>query len=250
MGRLDGKIAVITGGAHGIGRAISELFAEEGARVFVTDVDDEAGGAVAEEIRRTGGQAEYRHADVSRPEHAAEAIAWATADGGRLDVLCANAAFLSPDFHDLAASTDAEWQRSLGVTLMGVHHFARAAIPCMQRQRAGSIVIIASIQAMVGCPTSVAYTTAKAGLLGYMRSAAYDYGPQNIRVNAICPGPIQTRISPKAGDPAHEWQVQNTVLRRVGQPREVAHAAAFLASDAASFVTGVTLPVDGGWTSI
>jgi NAD(P)-dependent dehydrogenase (short-subunit alcohol dehydrogenase family) len=116
-------------------------------------------------------------------------------------------------------------------------------------QEKGSIVNVVSIQAMVGCPTSVAYTATKAALLGYTLSAAYDYGPRNIRVNSLCPGPIQTRISPKPEEPHYKWQCDQTVLGRVGYPREVAWAALFLASDEASYVTGATLPVDGGWTS-
>jgi NAD(P)-dependent dehydrogenase (short-subunit alcohol dehydrogenase family) len=163
-------------------------------------------------------------------------------------VLCNNAAYLGA-FHGDADATDDEWRRCIDVSLMGTHYCTREALAFMTRQQSGSIVNIVSIQAMVGCPESVAYTTVKAGLLGFTKSAAYDYGPLNIRVNAICPGPIQTRISPKPGEPVYAYQVDNTVLRRVGLPREVAHAAAFLASDEASFITGVTLPVDGGWTS-
>jgi NAD(P)-dependent dehydrogenase (short-subunit alcohol dehydrogenase family) len=119
----------------------------------------------------------------------------------------------------------------------------------MMRQQKGSIVNIASIQGVAGCPTSVAYTATKAALLGFTLSAAYDYGQYNIRVNAINPGPIQTRISPKPGEDAYKWQCGMTVMGRVGCPKEVAYAALFLASDEASFITGATLAVDGGWTS-
>ena len=132
---------------------------------------------------------------------------------------------------------------------MGTHYFTKEALPHMIAQKQGSIVNVVSIQAMVGCPTSVAYTATKSALLGYTLSAAYDYGPHNVRVNALCPGPIQTRISPKPGEPHYDWQCAQTVLGRVGYPREVAYAALFLASDEASYVTGVVLPVDGGWTS-
>jgi NAD(P)-dependent dehydrogenase (short-subunit alcohol dehydrogenase family) len=246
--RLDGKIALVTGGAHGIGRAICEVFAEQGASVLVADVDDEAGERTAADIRAGGGRAVFEHTDVSDPGAAARAVQRAARDNGRLDVLCNNAAFLGP-FNDAVHATDDEWQRCIAVSLMGAQYCTREALAFMTGQRAGSIVNIVSIQAMVGCPTSVAYTTVKAGLLGFTSSVAYDYGPLNIRVNAICPGPIQTRISPKPGEAAYAYQVDNTVLRRVGQPRDVAYAAAFLASDEASFITGVTLPVDGGWTS-
>jgi NAD(P)-dependent dehydrogenase (short-subunit alcohol dehydrogenase family) len=132
---------------------------------------------------------------------------------------------------------------------MGTHYFTREVLPYMIRQHAGSIVNVVSIQALVGCMTSVAYTSTKAALLGYTLSAAYDYGPHNIRVNSLCPGPIQTRISPAPGDPQYKWQCEQTMLARVGQPKEVAYAAVFLASDEASYITGVTLPVDGGWTA-
>src|SRR3569833_1518576 len=119
----------------------------------------------------------------------------------------------------------------------------------MVRQHYGSVVNIVSIQAMAACMTSVAYTATKAALLGYTLSAAYDYGPHNVRVNSLCPGPIQTRISPAAGDPHYRWQCEQTMLGRGGSPKEVAYAAAFLASDEASYITGATLPVDGGWTA-
>lgn len=248
MDRLTGKIALVTGGAHGIGRAICERFAEAGAQVVVADVDEAGGEETASAIRAAGGQAWFERTDVSRPEDAARAVRRAAQETGRLDVLVNNAAYLGPA-HDVLGAADEEWERCIAVSLMGTQYCTREALGLMTAQRAGSIINIVSIQGMVGCPTSVAYTTVKAGLLGFTRSAAYDYGPLNIRVNAICPGPIQTRISPRPGAALYDYQIENTVLRRVGEPREVAHAALFLASDESSFITGVTLPVDGGWTS-
>jgi NAD(P)-dependent dehydrogenase (short-subunit alcohol dehydrogenase family) len=248
MKRLEDKNAIVTGAAHGIGRAIAELYAEEGARVVLADIDEEAGEAAAEAIRRAGGQATFRKADVSSPDDAAGVVTLAAGDSGRVDVLCNNAAYLG-EFHAVVESTPDEWNRCIQVSLFGTHNFTKAVLPYMIARRNGSIVNVVSIQAMVGCPTSVAYTTVKSGLLGYTLSAAYDYGPQNVRVNALCPGPIQTRISPKPGQPAYEWQCAQTVLGRVGTPREVAYAAAFLASDEASYITGAVIPVDGGWTS-
>lgn len=249
MDRLKDKVAVVTGAANGIGKAISELFAEEGGWVLVSDIEDESGNATVREIREKGGSAEYCHADVSKPADVARAVEAAAAKTGCIDVLCNNAAYLGVEFHDVLGSTEEEWSKCINIALLGTHYFTKATLPHMIKQKKGSIVNVVSIQAMVGMMTTVAYTATKAALLGYTLSAAYDYGLQNIRVNSLCPGPIQTRISPKPGEANYKWQCDNTVLGRVGHPREVAYAALFLASDEASYVTGATLPVDGGWTS-
>ncbi len=248
MDRLKDKVAIVTGGANGIGKAIADLFAEEGAWVLVVDIEAQAGNATVSEIRERGGWAEFCHGDVASTADVARAVAVAAGRNGRIDILCNNAAYLG-QFHAILESTDAEWSKCIQIALMGRHYFTKATLPYMIEQRKGSIVNIVSIQAMAGMMTSVAYTATKAALLGYTLSAAYDYGPRNIRVNSLCPGAIQTRISAKAGDPHYQWQCDGTVLGRVGYPREVAYAALFLASDEASYVTGVTLPVDGGWTS-
>jgi NAD(P)-dependent dehydrogenase (short-subunit alcohol dehydrogenase family) len=248
MQRLEGKVAIVTGAAHGIGLAISQCFAEQGASVTLVDVDAAAGEAAAEAIRQSGRAASFCRADVSSPSEVERAVASAAASTGRIDVLCNNAAYLG-QFHAVLESTSDEWEKCIQVALFGTHNCTRAVLPYMIAQRQGSVVNIVSIQAMVGCPTSVAYTTTKAGLLGFTLSAAYDYGPHNIRVNALCPGAIQTRISPKPGEPHYAWQCSQTMLGRVGMPPEVAHAALFLASDEASYITGAILPVDGGWTA-
>jgi NAD(P)-dependent dehydrogenase (short-subunit alcohol dehydrogenase family) len=138
----------------------------------------------------------------------------------------------------------------LQVGLLGTAYFTRAVLPLMVPRRSGSIVNIASIQGIVGARGSAAYTSMKHAVVGLTRSVAYDYAPHNIRVNAICPGPIDTRIAAKPGDELYARQISKTPLGRVGQPREVAYAALFLASDEASYITGAVLPVDGGWTAI
>jgi len=248
MNRLQGKTAIVTGAANGIGRAIAEMFADEGAFVLVSDIETESGAAVAAEIATRGGRAIFRKADVALEKDVKEAVEIAAVETGRVDILCNNAAYLG-EFHAVLESTKEEWERCIQTSLMGTHYMTREVLPHMMLQKSGSIVNVVSIQAMVGCMTSVAYTATKAALLGYTLSAAYDYGPHNIRVNSLCPGPIQTRISPAPGDSHYRWQVDQTMLGRVGYPKEVAYAALFLASDEASFVTGVTLPVDGGWTA-
>jgi len=248
MNRLENKISIVTGAANGIGRAISELFAEEGAFVLLADIETENGEAVAAGIRARGGQAQFVKTDVTCIPDVRVSVEIAAHHSGRVDILCNNAAYLG-EFHAVLECTAAEWDRCIQTSLMGSHFFTKEALPYMIRQKSGSIVNVVSIQAMVGCMTSVAYTATKAALLGYTISAAYDYGPHNVRVNSLCPGPIQTRISPPEGDPHYRWQCEQTMLGRVGYPKEVAYAALFLASDEASYITGATLPVDGGWTA-
>jgi NAD(P)-dependent dehydrogenase (short-subunit alcohol dehydrogenase family) len=248
--RLNDRIAIVTGAAHGIGRAIAELYAEEGAWVLVADLDDEAGEATAAGIRGRGGRAEFRHVDVSDEGQVAEAVRHAAGvGGGRVDVLCNNAAYLGA-WHDVVSASHGEWDRCLETGLMGTVHFTREVLPLMVPRRSGAIVNIASIQGIVGARTSAAYTSTKHAVIGLTRSVAYDYAPQNIRANAICPGPIETRVAAEPGGELHQRQISKTPMGRIGRPREVAYAALFLASDEASYITGAVLPVDGGWTAI
>jgi NAD(P)-dependent dehydrogenase (short-subunit alcohol dehydrogenase family) len=225
---LEGKVAIVTGGVNGIGRAIAETFERAGARVVVADIESEM------------------PVDVS-DRAAVEALV--AAIDGRIDVLVNNAAYLGPA-HAALDATDEEWERCFAVSLMGAQNFTRAVLPRMQQQRAGSIVNISSVQGICAARNSVAYTSVKHGLIGFTRSVAYDYGPDNIRANAICPGAIHTRISPEPGSELHQRQIAKTFLGRTGLPEEVAWAALFLASDAASYITGAVLPVDGGWSAM
>jgi NAD(P)-dependent dehydrogenase (short-subunit alcohol dehydrogenase family) len=248
MPRLANKVAIVTGAAHGIGRAIAELFAEERAWVLVADVDQEAGETVANGIRAAGGLAEFVKTDVTSPSDVERAVKRAAEQTGRIDVLVNNAAHLG-DWLDVQQATPEQWDHSFSVTLMGAVHFTRATLPWMTRHNSGSIINIASMQGLVAGRSSAIYTSMKHALVGLTRSTALDFGLQGIRANAICPGPIRTRISPPLGSEMHQRQITKTMLGRTGEPREVASAAVFLASDESSYITGAAIPVDGGWTA-
>ena len=248
MSRLQNKVAIVTGAAHGIGRAIAELIAEQGAWVLVADVDRQSGEAVASGILATGGKAQFAHTDVTSPDDVEQAVELAAGKSGRIDVLVNGVAHLG-DWYDALEATPDQWDYSYSVTLKGAVHFTHAVLPLMILHQSGSIINIASVQGLLGGRSSAVYTSMKHALVGLTRSTACDFGPQGIRVNAICPGPIQTRISPPPGSEMHQRQVAKTMLSRTGQPREVAWAAVFLASDESSYITGITLPVDGGWSA-
>lgn len=241
---LENKVAIVTGAAHGIGRSIAEIFAEAGAHVVAADIEEASWNTGDASAKTT-----FVCADVGIPHDVRKVVDIAAAIHGRIDILCNNAAYLGAA-HAAADATDEEWERCYRISLLGTQHFIAAALPYMIRQQSGSIINMASVQGMVGARDSAAYTSIKHAIIGLTRSVAYDYGPQNVRANAICPGAIQTRVSPKLGDALHQRQIDKTFLGRTGMPREVAYAALFLASDAASYVTGAVLPVDGGWTAM
>lgn len=250
--RLAGKVAIVTGGAAGIGRATCALFAEEGARVVVADVDAEAGAAVAAAIAGRGGHALFVPADVAREADARRLADEAVARFGRVDVLVNNAAVFVLKGLD---ATVAEWERSLGVNVVGTALVTRYASVAMKQRGGGAIVILGSISALVAQPEFVTYAATKAALLQMTRSLALDLAPHNIRVNAVCPGTILTdateRHRARLGLSMDEFlaiEGPKHLLGRVGRPREVAEAILFLASDAASFITGTHLVVDGGYT--
>jgi NAD(P)-dependent dehydrogenase (short-subunit alcohol dehydrogenase family) len=248
--RLEDKTAVVTGGAHGIGKAVAEIFAEEGAQVMIVDLDTNAGEKVVADIRRNYGEATFICCDVSAPAQVKRAVKRATGKAGRIDVLCNNAAYITDKWHSAGEATDEEWDKSFRVSLMGTQYFTRETLRYMVKQKSGSIINMSSMVGLVGGRNTAAYISIKHALVGYTRSVAYDYGVYNIRCNVLCPGPITTRISPKPGSELYKRQISRNFLGRVGKPREVAAAALFLASDEASYITGAVLAVDGGWTAM
>ncbi len=242
---LDKKIAIVTGAANGIGRAIAEVFHEAGARLVLADIDGGQGRSLAKSLPG----AVFVQADVSVEAQVRAVVEAALLLNGHIDVLCNSASFPGPPHASLESSAE-EWRRCFAVTLLGAQNFISAALPHMLVRKAGSIINISSVQGVRGAKNSVAYTSMKHGLIGLTRSTAYDYGLSKIRVNAICPGPIQTRPVAKPEDELDPKVAARTFLGRAGLPREVAYAALFLASDAASYITGAVVPVDGGWTAM
>lgn len=252
MGRLDSKVAVITGGADGIGRAIADGMASEGARVIIGDIDDGKGEAVAEALRRAGNDARYIHCDVAEGADVANLIETTIAETGRLDVMVNNAAIAIGGFpiHEM---TEEQWHRLIAVNLTSVFHGCKYALPQMIAQKSGSIINMASAQGHTGLEGWTAYAGAKGAVLSMTRQMAVEFGPDNVRVNSISPGTINTPMNEKLveelGDHLSRAWVKMHPIGRIGQPEEVAEAAIYLASDAAGFTTGIDLRVDGGLTA-
>lgn len=245
--RLDGKVAVVTGSAQRIGREIGRAFAEQGAAVVISDIQDERGAQTATEIRAEGGEATYLHADVSLHEDIRALIAGAVAHYGRLDILVNNAHWEAHG--DVTELTEEEWDRSLAVLLKAAFLGCKYAIPAMRKVGGGSIINISSVHAYHVSDRYGTYQTAKAGLLHFTRQVAHDFGRDNIRCNAICPGaiPMPEWVDEHASDAGFmEEHLLSTPIHRFGHPRDIANAALFFVSDLAGWVTGQALTVDGG----
>jgi NAD(P)-dependent dehydrogenase (short-subunit alcohol dehydrogenase family) len=251
-GRLEGKVALITGAASGMGRAAAELFAAEGARVVVTDVDEGAGTSAVDAVRAEGGEATFVRANVAEWDDCRAMVATAVDTYGGLHVLYNNAGIFPGDDGGVLDTPQDTWRRVMAVNLEGVWLGCRAGIPAMLESGGGAIVNVASFVALMGAATAqIAYTASKGGVLSMTREIAVEYARQGIRANALCPGPIETPLLQELlSDPDRRARrMVHIPMGRLGRAEELAKAALFLASDDASFMTGAALVVDGGITA-
>lgn len=250
--RLDGKVALITGGGSGMGRIASELFASEGARVLLTDVNDVAGAATAASIRAAGAEARFVHADVSREEEASAMVDAAVDTFGGLNILYNNAGVMLPDDGSVHRVSEDIWDLTLAVNVKGVAFGCKFGVPAMIAGGGGSIINVASFVAWMGAATSqTAYTASKGAVLAMTREIAVEYARQGIRCNALCPGPIETPLLMEllSTEEKRQRRLVHIPMGRLGQAEELAKAALFLASDDSSYMTGASLIVDGGLTA-
>jgi NAD(P)-dependent dehydrogenase (short-subunit alcohol dehydrogenase family) len=251
-GRLQDKVALITGAGSGIGRETSLLFAAEGARVLAVDLDAAAAEETVEKVRAAGGEAMGHRADVSLADDSAAMVAAAEEAFGRLDVMFNNAGIMHSDDDD-AVSTDLEvWDLTMDINAKGVFLGCKYGIPALRRAGGGSIINTASFVALLGAATpQVAYTASKGAVLAMTRELAVVHARENIRVNALCPGPLRTELLMKFLDTDEKKQrrLVHIPMGRFGEAAEMAKAALWLASDESSYVTGAEFVVDGGITA-
>ena len=254
MKRFTGKVAVVTGGASGIGEATVRRFIDEGAKVVFADWDNERGQDVAASLNGQGAEAKFIAADVSDETAAAGVVNLAVEAFGRIDILVNNVGIRM--YQTVVEASADSWDKLLGVNLKSYAHCAKAAIPHFQ-QPGCSIVNVASVRSVIAGSKTVQYDTAKAAIAGLTRGMAMDHSPDGIRVNAVCPGPIFTPFHARrieaAGQTVEDYNTDaagRTMLQRPGTPEEVAACILFLASDDASYVTGSCLFVDGGMTAL
>jgi NAD(P)-dependent dehydrogenase (short-subunit alcohol dehydrogenase family) len=249
---LDGKVAVITGGGSGMGRVAAELFAGEGAKVVLTDVNDDAGEAAAAAITAAGGDAAYVHADVSKEADAEAMVKAAVERFGGLHILYNNAGVMLPEDGSVDAMDERIWDITLGVNIKGVAFGCKFGVPAMIANGGGSIINVASFVAWLGAATSqTAYTASKGAVLAMTREIAVEYARKGVRCNALCPGPIETPLLMQllSDEEKKQRRFVHIPMGRLGQAEELAKAALFLASDDSSFMTGASLIVDGGITA-
>jgi NAD(P)-dependent dehydrogenase (short-subunit alcohol dehydrogenase family) len=248
--RLTDKVAIITGAGSGMGRVAAQMFAAEGARVVVAEFDEQAGGETVELVIASGGQATFVQADVSREEDARRMVDEAVSVYGRIDVLYNNAGVM-PEADRSVTDTDVEtWDRVMAVNVRGVFLGCKYAIPRMLDQGSGSVINISSFVALLGCSVPQdAYTASKGAVLSMTRSLAVQFGPQGVRSNAICPGPIETPLLMDwllKDEAAKQLRLARNPTGRFGKPEEIVNLAIYLASDESRWTNGAAMVVDGG----
>ena len=249
--RLEGKVALITGGGGGIGRQTALAFAAEGARIVVTDVNSEAGAETVSLVEEAGGEAIYQDADVSKAADCEAMVQAAEDKFGQLDVLFNNAGIMHPEDGDAMATEEEIWDLTMNVNLKGVFFGCKYGIPAILRAGGGSVINTASFVAVLGAATpQLAYTASKGGVLAMTRELAVVHARENIRVNALCPGPLRTKLLMDFldTDEKRDRRLVHIPMGRFGEAREMAQAALFLASAESSYMNGAEFVVDGGIT--
>lgn len=250
--RLKNKVALITGAGSGIGRASAVLFAQEGASVVVADVNDGGGAETVALIEGAGGKAVYVHADVSKAADCAKMVQVAEDTFGQLHILFNNAGIMLHNDDDAVNTEESAWDLTMAVNLKGVYLGCKYGIPALRRAGGGSIINTASFVALMGAATpQLAYTASKGGVLSMTRELAIIHARENIRVNALCPGPLHTELlmSFLNTDAKKQRRLVHLPMGRFGEAKEMAYAALYLASDESSYVTGTEFMVDGGLTA-
>ena len=250
--RLKDKVALVTGASSGIGRETALLFAREGASVVVVDVDDRGGQETVSAIEHQQGKGEYVHADVSRASDCEHMVAAAEKRFGKLNVLFNNAGIMHSSDDDAVSTDEKIWDLTMNVNAKGVFFGCKYGIPALRRADGGSIINTASFVAVLGAATpQIAYTASKGAVLALTRELAVVHARENIRVNALCPGPLRTELLMKFLDTEAKRQrrLVHIPMGRFGEAAEIAKAVLYLASDDSSYVTGTNLMVDGGITA-
>jgi 3-oxoacyl-[acyl-carrier protein] reductase len=242
---LPGRVAIVTGAARGIGFSIAERLSRAGAHVLVADVAREGAAAAADRLREGGGKAEAAVADVTIPDEVAAMVERALDAFGRLDVLVNNAGITGRDA-PIWETTDEDWEKVLGLNLTGTFYCCRAVVPHMRERRSGAIVNVASISGKEGNPNMLPYSVSKAGVICLTKALAKEVIHDGVRVNCVAPGVIETPLLEQLQPEAIEYMRSKVPMGRMGHPEEVAAVVHFLASDAASFVTGQCYDVSGG----
>jgi 3-oxoacyl-[acyl-carrier protein] reductase len=244
---LSGRTALVTGAAQGLGRCIAQSLAAAGAKVACIDINAESLAATVDAIRAAGGTAEPLACDVTQSERVGEVVDQVVAMWGKLDILVNNAGITRDNV--LIRMKDEQWDLVLNINLRGTFLFTRAAARPMMKARGGRIINVASVSGLMGNPGQVNYSASKAGVIGLTRTVACELASRNITVNAVAPGFIATDMTAKLGEDVLQKVQDEIPLGRLGEPQDVADAVLFLASDAASFITGHILTIDGGLTA-